>query len=291
MRLMRPNGASGRYLPGLLLLGLAGAFCWQLATLGWRLLLPEPALPEPLSPVARTHLPAPSKPDYRAIAAAHLFGQPPLPVNPKEDILHAPPTRLKLQLRGVILTEEPGDARAIIAAPGQPERAYALGADVPGGATLEAFYPDQVILKRAGRHETLRINIDDLPPGEIELGPPDAVDGVIDLRGDPEVSHSLARYRSQLLNDPVSLVGMVQLAPVTREGQLRGYRVRPDSNLAELDRFGLRAGDVITSVNGVDLTDPAAAPSLLQQLTVAEQLEINVLREEDLLSFYFQIDN
>ena len=127
---------------------------------------PPPVRPAPVSaPAASVELP---KPDYRAVAAAHLFGQPPLPVNPKADVRHAPPTRLKLQLRGVVLTEEPGDARAIIAVPGSPERAYALGAQIPGGATLEEFYPDQVILRRDGRYETLRINIDDLPPGEIE---------------------------------------------------------------------------------------------------------------------------
>lgn len=280
----------GRWLPGLLLLLLSGALFWQLALIGWRLVpaaapAEVPAVPEVAAPVER------QQPDYRAIAAAHLFGRPAAQPHSQQETLHAPPTRLKLQLRGVVLTEEIADARAIIAVPGKPERAYARGAEVPGGATLEAFYPDRVILNRDGRYETLRINIDALPPGEIELGPPDPVGGVIDLRGDPELSTSLARYRSRLLTDPVSMAGVLQLAPVSADGALQGYRIREDSDLAELSRFGLRAGDVITTVNGIALNDGAAAPALLRQLTVAEQLEFNVIREEGLLSFYFQIDN
>lgn len=275
-----------------LILVLACAALLEVAELGWQLLPTPAAGREPR--IARQAIDTgDERIDYRLIASAHLFGRPAV-TSTTTRARHAPSTPLNLILRGVVLTEQPATARAIIAVPDQPERAYPLGAEVSGGATIEEFFADRIILKRNGRYETLRLNIDGLPPGEVELGPPDnaqADTGRVDLAGDPELTNALVEYRNQLVQDPASLSGLLRVDPASEDGVFLGYRIRDDSDLAALSRFGLRAGDLITEVNGIRLDRPEAGISLLRQLTIAKALEFNVLRQDNLVSFSFQIEN
>jgi general secretion pathway protein C len=44
--------------------------------------------------------------------------------------------------------------------------------------------------------------------------------------------------------------------PVFAGGQLRGYRVYPGRNRTQFAKLGLQPGDLVTAVNGAELTDP-----------------------------------
>ena len=68
----------------------------------------------------------------------------------------APETRLRLELLGVFQTADTEKASAIIAEKGKEGELYRIGDSIPGNASLEEVYPDRVILRRAGRLETLR---------------------------------------------------------------------------------------------------------------------------------------
>ncbi len=69
-----------------------------------------------------------------------------------------------------------------------------------------------------------------------------------------------------------------RLLPKWEEGQLVGMELRDVEAGGLYERIGLSEGDVITSVNGIDLDDASAASKVLPELASAEQLEIETNR-------------
>lgn len=246
---------------------------YTLALATWRL-LPSPPASEPLAaaPVARKPVPD-DRGGLGAVARLHLFGQPQVAARPVP--VEAPETRLNLTLRGVFAAAETDSGAAIIAAGNGDENFYRAGDPVSGGAILREVHPDRVILERAGRFETLR-----LPEGSrsgMEFGLPEE-------SAPPPAEHEadhvgLGDFRERLLQNPQEAFEMVQVSPVMEAGRIKGYRVAPGREPALFRRSGLRPGDVVTSVNGVPLDNPAQLNDVMRQLSAAEALDLTVDRK------------
>lgn len=144
----------GPLLLGTVLLVLAA---WQASIFTWALV--ETVSSEPALPAAQTlnagSTAAPESMD--AVVAMHLFGTAEVTTQTlAAAAIDAPETRLNLKLRGILAADEPSLSRAIISS-GSDDKVYAVGASLPGGATVEAVLADRVLLRRAGRLETLRL--------------------------------------------------------------------------------------------------------------------------------------
>ena len=105
--------------------------------------------------------------------------------------------------------------------------------------------------------------------------------------GDP--GELLREYRDALINNPQSVMGLVRAEPYQKDGQLKGYRIRPGKDRYLLRRFGLRSGDIVTSVNGVTMDNPIKALEVLRDLSAATQLTVEVERNGAPQSFTFAI--
>lgn len=113
--------------------------------------------------------------DLAAISNWHLFGEAKpdvVPTTPKPVVQRtdAPKTRLKLTLQGIFSPTVAGQKGwAIIEAPGENPKAYQIGDEVPGGATLTAVEVDQVILTRNNRPESLPLEKQELSEDSVEI--------------------------------------------------------------------------------------------------------------------------
>lgn len=264
----------GRYLPAIaaaifaLLLGRALAdLVWSLAP------VPESARwrPPPAAPAAARN---PGATDINAIINAQLFGRIEAGAPEEAALLSAPETPLNLTLVGVLADNRESYSRALIAVQNAEEKGYAVGDDVSRGVTLQAIFPDRVILSRNGRLETL----------SLERGKPSSAAGYTPPPPDPQSSvepsaaQQLARIREEILQDPAKASEYVRVQPANVGGQLKGYRVYPGRDRAIFSNAGLRPGDLVTSVNGVQLDDPAKALQLLGDLSQAGQLNLVIER-------------
>ena len=228
-------------------------------------------------------------------------------VEKSEKPIVVPETKLNLKLRGVFASEDTAAARAIIADAKNDEDSYRIGDQVPGGATLNEIYADRVILERDGRLETLRLPVESSP---VAGGPATAQatssnresrnsrspDRNINRGNVQELSANtqdnsvlLGQYRDALMNDPQSIMGLVNVRPHKRDGRIVGYRLRPGKDRALLRRFGLRSGDIVTAVNGVSMDNPVKALEVLRDLSQATSLTVDVERNGSTQSFSFQI--
>lgn len=269
------QGRYGRLLPGLVAAAFAMLLGRALADLVWALVpVPEAARwrPPPVQPAGPR---APAL-DVNAIASAGLFGRYVAAPAGDDSLLNAPETPLNLTLIGLLADDREQFSRALIATQGGEEKAYAIGDDVARGVLLQAIFPDRVILSRNGRLETLRLERDaaSTASGTSSYTPPPVAAAEAPAGAAPQ----LAQIRDEVLKDPAKASEYVRIQPANVAGQLKGYRVYPGRDRGAFSSAGLRPGDLVTSVNGVQLDDPAKALQLLGDLGSAGQVNLVVER-------------
>lgn len=257
---------------------------YTLAGLTWRL-IPAPHQEAPPMRADKEAGPAAqARPAGRwNIAQWHLFGAKPrvqksAPASVQPARL--PETKLNLVLRGVYASENPQAAGAILSEPSGKQGFYRVGARLPGGAVLKEVHADHIILERRGRLETLR-----LPKEKIDGAQQRARRSSSGL-GRGAVTASLPadreptprEFRDIVVKDPQRLTDIVQMTPYSKGGRFIGYRITPGKNKALFDSFGLRTGDIVTSINGITIDSPTNGLSVLRSLATARQVSIEVER-------------
>ena len=246
------------------LFGIAIAF--QLADATWAVLSPQPVAGETGAVEAA---PQRQPPDVDAIASAHLFGAADASVAQLPTTIDAPDTRLDLTLRGISSSTSDRYARALIAGPDGKEKVYAVGGEVPGGARVHAIHDDRVLLNRRGTLETLR-----LPKFSM-----DGSDTPPPVAAQPVGAVAVDNLRNQAATD--ELVEVVRPQAVMVNGELRGFRVYPGRDRQRFAQLGLRAGDLVTAINGAQLTDLTQSLEAMRALTGGGQVTLTVQRGDE----------
>ncbi|MBA6412916.1 type II secretion system protein GspC [Parahaliea sp. F7430] len=286
---------------------------FALAQLLWAL-WPQPqsvALPSHiLNPVARSQAPALTQTvDMEALKSWQLFGeageeasaaalmaaQNASPVAREGIEEGARETRLDLILRGIVASSDSGLGHAIIEYRNQ-QAVYAVDDELPvsSGVKLAKVMPGQVVIDNSGTYELLSLfeqNDFDrqlnasrgaLAPAAANRPSPPSVQ--IEQRADTETTQLALAYRRQLYQDPQSLASLVRISAVREDGKLRGYRVAPGRDAAAFERFGFKAGDLVTSVNGIALDNPANTVQLYHAMREASEAVFELERQGQPLS-------
>lgn len=276
--------ARGGQLARIIALALGVIAVYWLAEMVWLVL---PAADEQ-APVVVASAPVPrDKPaqlDARQIAQWHLFGEAGQETVQQAAPIDAPETRLNLTLHGVIAADNPDNARAIIAEQNRNERSYRIGDNLPGGAELSEIHADRVILRRAGRYETLRLPKEPLSGNEAVV---DAAAQNTTL--DPAAVAVLNEYRDIMQTNPRALIDLVRPVPHQEGSQFIGFRLYPGNRRELFQQFGLRPGDLVTEVNGVTLDNAAKGIEVLNQLKEAQQLNLRIRRGRQEIDLNFSL--
>ncbi len=261
----------------------------ELARAFWLLMPDGPAWQPPTPPSAASSAKN-STPvlNIAPLLSANLYGNYQASEAPVAELdpVDAPDTKLRLTLRGIVASESAQDSRALIESNPNDLMPYVIGMDVPGGATIHAIHPDRVLLKRAGRLETLRLE-KDLPTDPAAVVAMPAISNrpsgtqVLDV----EAAMKLSNIRTELLNDPTKASRYMRMQPARRDGGLVGYRIYPGRDRQLFREIGLRPGDILTRVNGVDLNDPSRSLQLLGELSQASNVDITIERAGNQQSF------
>ena len=210
--------------------------------------------------------------DYATITAAHLFGEvssePPAITG--DAALNAPDTSLSLQLRGAIAAADPRFAHAIIADSSGKEQVYFVNATLPGGATVQQIQADRVILARSGQLEILRLPREGQGGGGTgSMSPPPR----------PVSAPEQQNVQELVSQNAAGFLEVVRPQPFMPNGQLKGYRIYPGPNRQQFASLGLRAGDLVTEINGIALNNPAQGMEVFRSLGDAPQVTVTVERD------------
>lgn len=280
-RLMETRGLEKLAPPVTALMVILVAY--SLAKLSWQI-IPAPAAGNTRPPQVQTAsaIRSGGTSDFARIVEWHLFGQAQAQAQAAPRPVDAPDTNLNLVLRGVAFSEDQSVAHAIIAA-GNNEKQYTVGAKLQGNVELKEIHPDRVVLLHNGRYETLRLPRDNAVGGTAAAVRPAPPSRPVPATPPPD----LQKIRDTLLNNPQSFTDIMQVNPVNQDGAFIGFRVAPGRKRAMLQQLGLQEGDIITSVNGIQLDDPAKGLEVLNNLRTADEVAVTILRDgiEESLSF------
>ncbi|MGK0442208.1 MAG: general secretion pathway protein C [Pseudohongiellaceae bacterium] len=258
------------------------------------LLIPEPearTAPAVVSAAQKTS----AKVDVAKLQSFNLFGasggeltatQAVVPLVQKT--VDAEPTRLKLALSGVVVTPNPKEALAMIQYQGKEDQ-YAIGDKLPmGRVVLSQIHHDHVIIENAGRYESLWLfdgetNTSATPAPVVSASPVKPSSKKLDMRQNKQLSSTARNYRNRLYNNPSSLADVIRISPQQSEGQLKGYRVSPGRDKKQFEALGLKPNDVVTSINGIELDDPAKAVEVYKIIRSASEATFVIDRKGEVV--------
>lgn len=186
--------------------------------------------------------------------------------------LEAPDTHLNLTLTGILAASNPMLARALIKDATGKQRSYGVDDDVPGGARISAIHTDRVIMLRNGRYETLRLESNKTPGAPSasaqRIAPPSGLSA--------DAVAKLKQARQDIVANPAKASDYVRIQPVYNNGKLKGYRIYPGRQRELFTQAGLQPGELVTSVNGVTLDDPARGLQMLGDLAQAGSFNLTL---------------
>ena len=271
-----------------------------------------PVLPEDMSivnPVSQAPAAASRPPvDIASLQDRHLFGEAsasePVAVvveEPQETEASregiekgARETRLQLLLRGVVASTDDGLGHAIIEYK-KKQAVYAVEDELPVGSkvVLAKVMPRQVVLDNNGTYELLRLFEEN--ELDAQLAPPKPVrqsaapinrgaPALVDKRDDRTATELAQSYRDRLYQNPQSLSEVVSVNAVREGGELLGYRVSPGKDKQQFAQLGFKSGDLVTSVNGISLDDPANTMRLYQTMRTATEAVFDLQRGDEQVS-------
>ena len=88
----------------------------------------------------------------------------------------------------------------------------------------------------------------------------------------------LERMRRLVSEDPGVIGQVLRPQPVFAGGKMRGFRVYPGANRQAFARLGLRAGDLVTAINGTPLDDKDRAQEIFATLNSSTEARVSVTR-------------
>lgn len=219
------------------------------------------------------------------VGAYHLFGDAKKTVITQQKVIDAPETRLRLILKGIFASTNNNEALAIISSSKGQDKTYHIGEKVTGGATLHAVYTDRVILKRNGKLETLRLPKPKIDSKAFFSSSPDKAKSQLSATSTsnslPASSQSQSQHlrsmRDTLLKDPSKVWQQVRINPVMKNGHVQGYTMMHNDKKI-MKALNIKATDVVTSINGQSLSDPATLYGLMSSLSTQQTLELGIER-------------
>jgi type II secretion system protein C len=214
--------------------------------------------------------------DYAAIFERNLFGSEPI----SDAAMAAPGAKDELVLRGT--AEFGGKGYAVLEDPDSGKQGiFEVGEQVFDGPKLVAVEPRSATILRGNRRVVLEITETERSPsaGQTGEGAASGAGGGIRQVGDNrfvvdrgEVDHSIENLST--------VVTQMRAVPYLKDGKSVGFRVFNIRAGSLFERMGLKNGDIIQSVNGSELNDPSRALALLDEVQTADEIRIDLLRDD-----------
>ncbi|MDP5281235.1 type II secretion system protein N [Sphingomonas sp. DG1-23] len=177
-------------------------------------------------------------------------------------------TSLPLELKGVIAASPASLSTAFISVSGAAATPFHVGEAV-SGATIQSILRDRVILTAGGRSEYLAFPDPTLSPEQRQAAQNQAAQ--TPQPGSPVTGSGAGAPPPPAIPPSASTAGLLQRFDATPVNG--GFRIGDNGPP------GMVAGDVIQSVNGTSLSDPAAANAAFASAQANGNAQIQILRD------------
>ncbi|WP_246840612.1 type II secretion system protein GspC [Lacimicrobium sp. SS2-24] len=231
-----------------------------------------------------------SRVDINKVKQLHLFGKPQKGEPVKQVVDNAPQTNLNLRLTGLVASDVAERGAAIVEYRNQ-QNTYGVGEKIEGTSVIvKAVHTDRIIIENGSRMETLMLDGVDFKKGN-------AMPASTAMQRTPQQPANSPRQLSEqaisatqdLLAQPANFTDYIAISQHMVEGELRGYRVSPGKKPQLFQAVGLQANDIVTEINGLDLTDVQQSMEAMSMLRETDALQLTVDRDGELLTLYLDL--
>jgi general secretion pathway protein C len=249
------------------------ALAWSLSQGTWSLLAPSPpALARSGSGLA----------DLGALTSSHPFGRA-APAGPAPAETRVAVSNLAMTVTGVAMRASGGCALVVVQ--GQPESAFCAGEEISPGVRLDSVQGDRIVVIRGGAREAVLMKDAAAAPGvgaaPVQTAPMQAL---VQPGSGADQRVVDRRALQQQLSRP-EFLGQATIVPNAGGG----FLVRELQPGSIYEKLGLRAGDVIRTVNGQSVSSMDDVMRLYQQFGSAERVQVEVQRGGRSESLYYDM--
>ena len=236
--------------------------------------------------------------DLSELKRLNLFGnasEEPAPVV-EQAVTEAPETKLNLTLTGVVSSSSPKLGAAIIQR-NNVQNTYGIGDKIDGtNATLDEIYVDRVIIKNRLVRETLMLDGIDFDEANKQqqrqaqsrqaqtANSPGTPNTQVARTQRIEANREVQDMRRSMVESPTSFADFISIKPHAPDGEMVGYRVSPGKQAEFFKMVGLRSGDIITEINGLDLSDLQQSLEAIEALKESQSLQMEIIRSGEPIS-------
>ena len=227
------------------------------------------------------------------IRTSGLFPLPPDPLGMSTAGSGAPPSRAplnlasKLKLLGVVIGDHEGVSAIVEELSSKRQLFFRLHDQIPDVGEISEIRRDGMVVRQGDQQELLELAASQIekPPS----APVTAGSAVAPVPGSPVRTVLDRRDVEQAMGDLPKLLSQARAVPYLVNGAMNGFRLDFIAPSSFYEKIGLKYGDVLQQVNGVDIRDPGTMLTLFQQLRNEKTVKLDVLRNNQRTAMTFDI--
>ncbi|HKP00687.1 MAG TPA: hypothetical protein VJU02_03550 [Nitrospiraceae bacterium] len=227
------------------------------------------------------------------IRTSGLFPLPPDPFGAGTVGSGAPPSRAplnlasKLKLLGVVIGDHEGVSAIVEELSSKRQLFFRLHDQIPDAGEISEIRRDGIVVRQGDQQELLELATSQIekPPS----APVTAGSAVAPVPGSPVRTVLDRRDVEQAMGDLPKLLSQARAVPYLVNGAMNGFRLDFIAPSSFYEKIGLKYGDVLQQVNGVDIRDPGTMLTLFQQLRNEKTVKLDVLRNNQRTAMTFDI--
>jgi general secretion pathway protein C len=227
------------------------------------------------------------------IRTSGLFPLPPDPLGISIAGSGAAPSRAplnlaaKLKLLGVVIGDHEGVSAIVEELSSKRQLFFRLHDQIPDVGEISEIRRDGMVVRQGDQQELLELDaskVEKPPSAPVTAGSP-----VVPVPGSPVRTVLDRRDVEQAMGDLPKLLSQARAVPYLVNGAMNGFRLDFIAPSSFYEKIGLKYGDVLQQVNGVDIRDPGTMLTLFQQLRNEKTVKLDVLRNNQRTAMTFDI--
>jgi len=227
------------------------------------------------------------------IRTSGLFPLPPDPLGISTAESGAAPSRAplnlasKLKLLGVVIGDHEGVSAIVEELSSKRQLFFRLHDQIPDVGEISEIRRDGMVVRLGDQQEFLELatsQVEKPPSAPVTAGP-----AVVPVPGNPVRTVLDRRDVEQAMGDLPKLLSQARAVPYLVNGAMNGFRLDFIAPSSFYEKIGLKYGDVLQQINGVDIRDPGTMLTLFQQLRNEKTVKLDVLRNNQRTAMTFDI--
>jgi len=193
----------------------------------------------------------------------------------------------RLRLIGVVMGEQSGVAAIIEELASKRQLFVRVHGHIPDAGEVTEIRREGIVIRQGNQEELLELAVmqSEHPPF-----PPSPVGAAVKPTSGTPLRKVLDRREvDQAMNDIPKLLSQARAVPYLVNGSMSGFRLDFIAPASFYDKIGLKYGDVLQQVNGVEIRDPATMLTLFQQLRNEQTVKLDVLRNNQRSTLTYEI--